>query len=1087
MADSTYITFSAACATVNAGANQNVTGDSLFVGGSYANATGVTWTTTGTGTFSNPNNAGTTYNASAADTAAGSVWLILTTNGGVCADVTDSAYITFSPACATVDAGSDLTISTLDSATLSGVFTNATGVMWSTSGSGGFTNASSANTAYWPSAADTVAGTVTLTLTTIGGVCADQVDSLILTIIGDGPNANAGPDITSCDYMSGVSIFGTIINAQGGIWSTSGSGVFNPSNTNLNTVYIPSSADISSGSVVLTLTTTGNGVYSPDVDNMTLTLNPVPVANAGFDQFVCANNATANLNGSVTNATGGQWSNGGGVFAPNSTSLNASYTLSAAEISAGVATLFLCSTGNGSCSADCDTMVVFVTPAPTADAGPDQSSCSVGTVNLMGVVTNANSNTWSTSGDGIFGNVSNLSTTYTPGANDSVAGMVVITLTASRFTCNDVADSLLITFGGTTTTNAGADQTVCADVPSINVNGAVTLAGGGQWTSTGTGTFADPNALNTTYTPSSADTASGSLVLTLSSTGNGSCTPSSDSIIINFINSVPVNAGPDFTACADPIPLVATSSSGATDIWITSGSGTFSDSVSLSSTYSPSPADYATGFVTLTLTSYKGGCSAQDDVVITLGQTPVVNAGANQTLDMAGVQLNGSVVNDTNWVWSTNGSGTFSPNASALNAIYLPSTNDSIAGNVVLTLSSFGACPSVTDAIVLSNGPLCNLTVNSTITGNTVDFSATNTDVSVLGAYFWEFGDGNNGAGKNQTHTYTSVGDYYVTAYFTAADSTCFASVVDTVSILSVPAMTYSIAGQITGGGTPLDAGIINLYRWNGTNYVLFKTSLVSGGSGVYTFTGVKDGNYLVHALLDSSSSLAGNYQPTYYGDATKWVNAQGVQVSGANRFNINVALTPFSVTDGTWNTGNDTLSGNVTFTDSLANLKTSSTNNPVQEAIVYLINSSGEIVAYTITNEYGQYKFTNLIAGNYTIGIEYPGTAEIVQVPVTIDGNGATQEQAPDIDVTKEKVTLSISENLLVEDVDTYPNPAIDVIKVKSIENGLIIIFNTYGEVIISTTYVNNTIDISDLSSGVYFVRVIAKDKIYRSGFVKQ
>jgi len=39
----------------------------------------------------------------------------------------------------------------------------------------------------------------------------------------------------------------------------------------------------------------------------------------------------------------------------------------------------------------------------------------------------------------------------------------------------------------------------------------------------GTGTFTDPNVLNTTYTPSAADKTAGTVTLTLTSTNNGLC------------------------------------------------------------------------------------------------------------------------------------------------------------------------------------------------------------------------------------------------------------------------------------------------------------------------------------------------------------------------------------------------------------------------------------------------------------------------------------------------------------------------------------------------------------------------------------
>ena len=86
-----------------------------------------------------------------------------------------------------------------------------------------------------------------------------------------------------------------------------------------------------------------------------------PTANAGNDQTVCTNNAAVTLNGSVTVAAGGIWGTSGtGTFSPNSVTLNATYTPSAADIAAGIVTLTLTTTGNGTCNSVSDAMLVTI-------------------------------------------------------------------------------------------------------------------------------------------------------------------------------------------------------------------------------------------------------------------------------------------------------------------------------------------------------------------------------------------------------------------------------------------------------------------------------------------------------------------------------------------------------------------------------------------------------------------------------------------------------------------------------------------------------------------------------------------------------
>src|SRR5690606_17513602 len=115
-----------------------------------------------------------------------------------------------------------------------------------------------------------------------------------------------------------------------------------------------------------------------------------------------ANNPVISLNGAVTIASGATWSGGSGSFSPNATALDATYTPSQSEINNGSLTLTLTSTGNLNCSAVTDQVTYTFSPAPTANAGNDQSLCANNNVaSLTGVVTVATGGSWS-GGAGIF-------------------------------------------------------------------------------------------------------------------------------------------------------------------------------------------------------------------------------------------------------------------------------------------------------------------------------------------------------------------------------------------------------------------------------------------------------------------------------------------------------------------------------------------------------------------------------------------------------------------------------------------------------------------------------------------------------------
>jgi len=114
---------------------------------------------------------------------------------------------------------------------------------------------------------------------------------------------------------------------------------------------------------------------NPESDDMVVTFTTSPTADAGPDLNSCANNPSINLAGVVTISTGGIWSGGTGTYSTSNTDLNAIYTPSSTEITAGTTTLYLTTTGNGTCNPEIDSLIITIDPIPTVNAGIDQSIC----------------------------------------------------------------------------------------------------------------------------------------------------------------------------------------------------------------------------------------------------------------------------------------------------------------------------------------------------------------------------------------------------------------------------------------------------------------------------------------------------------------------------------------------------------------------------------------------------------------------------------------------------------------------------------------------------------------------------------------
>ncbi|MBK6883777.1 MAG: hypothetical protein IPH05_12720, partial [Flavobacteriales bacterium] len=88
-----------------------------------------------------------------------------------------------------------------------------------------------------------------------------------------------------------------------------------------------------------------------------------------------ANNALVTLSGDHPVRPAGNGAAARVTYNPNNTTLNATYTPTAAEIAAGTLTLTLTSTGNGNCLPVASNKVITFTPAPTVSAGPNGSVC----------------------------------------------------------------------------------------------------------------------------------------------------------------------------------------------------------------------------------------------------------------------------------------------------------------------------------------------------------------------------------------------------------------------------------------------------------------------------------------------------------------------------------------------------------------------------------------------------------------------------------------------------------------------------------------------------------------------------------------
>jgi phosphotransferase system IIB component len=534
----------------------------------------------------------------------------------------------------------------------------------------------------------------------------------VLTV-NAGATADAGTNQTSCSTNC-IALNGTVsAGATGGQWTSSGTGAFVPDDTTLNASYCPSLDDMANGTVTLTLTSTGQVEPCPAATAQVVeTIITPPSASAGGNQTISCGAVTAGLGGSVGGcATDGQWtSSGTGTFS-DATALNATYTPSSGDCANGAVTLTLTTTGPCAlCPAATAQVVVTVNPVLAITEQPTNLTVCAGSAAVFSVKATGMGLTyqWQLSADNGT-NFYNISDTETNASYTNMAAAVAdsgnqyqVIVTEASY-ASVTSTQAVLTVITAPTASAGTNQTICAGNCTVGLGGTVGgCATGGQWTSSGTGSFTpDATTLDATYCPSASDVGQ---TVTLTLTSSGPCAPcpaATAQVQVTVINPPTANAGGNRTICGTNCTALGGSVGGcaAGGSWTTTGTGAFSPNAdTVSASYCPSAADVAAGSVTVTLTS-SGPCApcsdATSQAVLTIITPPVASAGANQTIyaGQTTAGLGGSVGGcATGGQWTTSGTGTFVPNATALNAYYTPSTADANAGGVTLTLTSTGPC-----------------------------------------------------------------------------------------------------------------------------------------------------------------------------------------------------------------------------------------------------------------------------------------------------------------------------------------------------------------------------------------------------------
>jgi hypothetical protein len=496
------------------------------------------------------------------------------------------------------------------------VITAFTKYSWTTSGNGTFSDPTSLNAIYSPSATDITSGSVTLTITGSGGTCSTTTASQILTIALV-PTINAGLDQTSCIGMRPLTLNATTSAGANIQWTTSGTGTFADTSTT-TTTYTPTASDESTGSVVLTATAT-NASACLSSDNVTFTLLPSPTVNAGLDQTSCGGMGLLSLNAKISDGSNLQWiTSGTGTFS-NATSPTTNYLPSTSDESIGSVILTATVKNASACLSSDNVTLTFLTRL-TINVGLDQTVCfGQGYIKLNATSTPGSSLKWMTpTGTGSFLNITTDTATYIPSTTDASNGNITLAAIATLGSCAQI-DSATFTFLPAATVNAGPNQTICPNTVTTMSEATASNTTSYLWTTSGFGTFVNSTVLQSVYQPSPLDAAQVSIALTLTGTSSDGCVNSSY-LILSFLGEAIADAGPDQHITTGSVNLSGTKNGASSTFWTTNGTGSFSNSSALATTYTPSALDVTNGIVKLTLTGNTSTCApTMDQLILSIG------------------------------------------------------------------------------------------------------------------------------------------------------------------------------------------------------------------------------------------------------------------------------------------------------------------------------------------------------------------------------------------------------------------------------------------------------------------------------------
>ncbi len=445
-----------------------------------------------------------------------------------------------------------------------------------------------------------------------------------------------------------------------------------------------------------------------------------------------------------------------------------------------------------------------------------------------------------------------------------------------------------------TTSSAGNDGLTCQSAP-YQCNGNAANYSSIAWTSSGTGLFSNPSILDPIYTPSVADISAGQVMLTIKAIGSSDTI--TDIMVLTIQSPSTAFAGENATICSGPVFInnSASATNYTTLRWATSGSGLFSDPTLLTTDYTPSNEDIASGLVTLTLTAANQTCQAStSSKTLTLHSTPAPQVAGENKVCALTLGTSYSTASNSGNIYEWIVTGGLIESGTGTNQIKV---NWGIAteGSVMVTEKTIHNCiASSTESVIVNPIPA------TVISGNTVGCKGDNTSYSTPAisgnSYSWNISGGTitSGIGTNQVQvSWNDAGVNNISVAETVDATLCSTTALSAVTINNLVAVPVKPQGPAE----------IDLYSLGNSSYTVANTNFTE--SYVWQIlppeAGIVSGNTTTATVVWNSTfrgKASLNVKAVNNCGESTWSESFEVRVYsslgiGDNSSNIGVSLSP--------------------------------------------------------------------------------------------------------------------------------------------------------------------------------------------------